>query len=198
MAQEKNTTQEQAQESKNIQVAQPEEEKSTEIERPWRGRSSMLDPFTMLKRLMSDFGMPSLFGSSLDIGGGDFWAPAIETFERGGNVVLRAELPGLKPEDVRVEVVGDELVVSGERKEEKTEGKGSRRYSERRYGSFERRLTLPPGVDENKIEAKFDSGVLEVSVAVPEKRTSHKIDVKAGATAKNEKSEKTEPPGSIH
>lgn len=194
MAQERNT-QEQPQESTNVQVTQPEEEeKSTEIERPSRGLS-MSDPFTMLKRLMTDFGMPSLFGPSVELARGEFWAPAIETFEREGNVVLRAELPGVKPEDVRVEVVGDELVVSGERKEEKTEGKGSRRYSERRYGRFERRFTLPADVDASKVEASFDSGVLEVTVAAPEKRTSRKIDIKTGAS---EKKEKTEPPGSIH
>ena len=90
------------------------------------------------------------------------WAPPVEIFEKGDKVVIKVELPGMKAEDVDVAVVGDRLVVKGERKSE-TEVKDEDYYTcERCYGRCSRTVALPTYVDAEKIEASFEDGVLEV------------------------------------
>ena len=92
------------------------------------------------------------------------WAPAIEVFEREDKFVVKAELPGMKEEDIDVSVVGDTLTIKGDRRAE-TEAKEENYYCcERSYGSFFRSIALPSTVDAKKIEASYDSGVLEVSL----------------------------------
>jgi HSP20 family protein len=96
------------------------------------------------------------------------WSPVIETFEPDGRLVFRAELPGLDKNDVNVEIDGDQLVISGERTESEEQRRGGRVYSERCYGAFERRITLPEGCDVEDVEASYENGVLEVSIPKPE------------------------------
>jgi HSP20 family protein len=96
------------------------------------------------------------------------WSPAVEVFERDNNLVVRAELPGLNKDDVKVEVTDDGLVIQGERKREHEEkGEGFYR-SERSYGQFYRLIPLPEGADAEQAKAQFENGVLEVAVPVPE------------------------------
>ncbi len=92
------------------------------------------------------------------------WAPAIDAVTEAGNLVIRAELPGMKPEDVEVSFHEGVLTISGEHRQE--EEKQDTRYliRERRYGSFRRSMALPQGVDEGRIRASFNEGVLEVTV----------------------------------
>jgi len=93
------------------------------------------------------------------------WAPALDALQEDGDIVVRAELPGVEPEDVDVTLHNGVLTISGERKaEERREGSGYY-VRERRYGSFRRSMTLPQGVDEGSISARFDGGVLEVRVS---------------------------------
>ncbi len=93
------------------------------------------------------------------------WAPALDVLQEDGDIVVRAELPGVKQDDVDITYQNGVLTISGERKaEEQKEGSGYY-VRERRYGSFRRSMTLPQGVDENSIHARFDGGVLEVRVA---------------------------------
>jgi HSP20 family protein len=92
------------------------------------------------------------------------WAPAIDVVAKDGDLVLRAELPGIKQEDVDITLHDNVLTVSGERKAEQEEERGGYYVRERRYGSFSRSLTLPQGVDEGKIHARYEDGVLEVTV----------------------------------
>ena len=93
------------------------------------------------------------------------WAPVLDVLQEDGDIVVRAELPGVKQGDVDITLHDGVLTISGERKaEEQREGSGYY-VRERRYGSFRRSMTLPQGVDESKISARFDSGVLEVRVA---------------------------------
>ena len=91
------------------------------------------------------------------------YVPAIDVFQRGEDLVVRAELPGIDPEkDVKVSVEEGVLVVSGERKS-KSEVKEQDYYRlESSYGSFQRRIPLPEGVDESKIKAEYKDGILEV------------------------------------
>lgn len=148
-------------------------------------------PFSMVRRFMdemdrvfsdffSDFGFrtPSILAPLTPLTLTPFpslsrletavWSPVIETFERDGRLVFRAELPGLDKDDVNVEIDGDQLVISGERTESEEQRRGGRVYSERCYGAFERRITLPEGCDLEDVEASFENGVLEVSIPTPE------------------------------
>jgi len=92
------------------------------------------------------------------------WAPAIDVTSQNGDIVIRAELPGVKPEDVDITLHDNVLTISGERKAEQEEERGGYYIRERRYGSFSRSLTLPQGVDESKINARYEHGVLELTV----------------------------------
>ena len=88
--------------------------------------------------------------------------PAAEMIERGKDYRLSLELPGIKEDDVRITVTEGCLVIAGEKREDDHRREGQLVISERRYGTFERRLTLPQGVDQDKIEAHFSKGVLTV------------------------------------
>ena len=92
------------------------------------------------------------------------WMPAVDVFEKEDKFVVKAELPGMKEEDIDVSVVGDTLNIKGEKKTE-SEVKDEDYYrSERTYGSFHRSIGLPSSVDSSKIEANYEDGVLEVSL----------------------------------
>lgn len=90
------------------------------------------------------------------------WTPRIEVFEREGQFVVRADLPGMTREDVKVEVARDHITLEGERKEEKKEEREGYYYGETRYGAFYRVIPLPEGVDTTKATAEFAKGVLEI------------------------------------
>jgi HSP20 family protein len=114
------------------------------------------------------------------------WAPVLDVLQEDGDVVVRAELPGVRPDDVDITLHNGVLIISGERKaEEQREGSGYY-VRERRYGSFRRSMTLPQGVDESSISARFDGGVLEVRVsgaaAVQEPK---RIQIEAGDEGSN-------------
>jgi HSP20 family protein len=95
------------------------------------------------------------------------WAPQIETFRRGDRLIIRADLPGLKREDVKVEVDGDMLAISGERRSEREDSRDDYYRSERNYGQFYRAVPLPEGANADDINASFRDGVLEISLAAP-------------------------------
>ncbi len=95
------------------------------------------------------------------------WSPRIDVIEREGQFVVRADLPGLSKEDVKVEVTDDAITIEGERKHEKKEEREGYYYSECSYGSFYRAIPLPEGADASKATAEFHKGVLEVSVPAP-------------------------------
>ena len=95
------------------------------------------------------------------------WSPTIEVFEKDNRLVTKVDLPGLKKEDVKVEVTDSRLAISGERKREVEEKKKNVYRSEREYGSFYRAVPLPEGVKPEDVKATFADGVLEVSVPLP-------------------------------
>ena len=97
------------------------------------------------------------------------WRPQVDVFEKDNRLITRIDLPGLKKEDVKVEVTDGYLAISGERKKEEEE-KGDQFYRcEREYGSFQRAVPLPEGVKLEDVKATFADGVLEVSVPLPAK-----------------------------
>ena len=92
------------------------------------------------------------------------WAPSVDVFEKEGNLVIRAELPGVKQEDVDITVQDRVLTISGQRKEEQEQERDGYYVRERRQGAFRRSVMLPQGVDEGNIRARYEDGVLEVTV----------------------------------
>src|SRR5215831_10217789 len=103
------------------------------------------------------------------------WTPAVDVEETDNAWIFELELPGAKREDVQVEVNDTELVISG--KIDERERVGVVRHYARRSGSFEYRTTLPAGIDPGKVDAKFDNGVLTVSVTRPERSKAHRIKI---------------------
>jgi HSP20 family protein len=132
-----------------------------------------LSPFRGFYDMQSEMNrmFDEVFGSLGRRGGGQQadaptrWAPALDVLQEDGDIVIRAELPGVKLEDVDITLHNGVLTISGERRaDEQREGSGYY-VRERRYGSFRRSMTLPQDVDESKINARFDGGVLEVRVS---------------------------------
>ncbi|MGH7830595.1 MAG: Hsp20/alpha crystallin family protein [Candidatus Binatia bacterium] len=96
------------------------------------------------------------------------WLPVMNAFEKDGRYVVRVDLPGIDPKDVELSVVEDSLIIKGERKKTQEVKEKGYHYSETAYGRFERSLALPKGVDQDKITAKYEDGVLEISMPLPE------------------------------
>jgi HSP20 family protein len=131
--------------------------------------SPFMSPFSFMRRfgegmeqLFNDFGssgmMPRGMGELAD------WMPQIEIFQREGQLVIRADLPGINKDDVRVEVRDDAVLLQGERQEEHREEREGFYTTEVTYGRFYREIPLPGGVDANKANAAFRDGVLEISM----------------------------------
>src|SRR5581483_5124744 len=130
------------------------------------------EPFTLLRQMSREFdrlfeepAWPSLFRRT--VAEGPKWFPEIDVFEKDNRLVTKIDLPGMKKEDVKVEVADGYLSISGERKSESEEKKNQFYRCEREYGSFYRTVPLPEGVKVEDIKASFADGVLEVSVPVP-------------------------------
>ena len=154
------------------------------------------NPFHLFRRMSDEmeqffdraFGggyTPSRAASSPGLSSGSWaglsaWAPRIEAFQRGDQFIVRAELPGLKREDVRVNVTDDSLIIEGERRDEFENTHGDVYHTERSYGSFYREIALPVGTLSDNAEASFKDGVLEVKLQAPpnEVRRGRSIDVK--------------------
>jgi len=106
------------------------------------------------------------------------WSPSLDVFEEKDNVIVKAELPGMKKEDIEVTLVGDTLSISGERREEQ-ENKDAENYrSERYFGRFQRSVTLPHQVELNKIQASYKDGILTVTLPKSEEAKRKQIEVK--------------------
>jgi len=105
------------------------------------------------------------------------WMPPMDLVEAGEEFVLRADLPGLGEDDVKIELEDSTLTISGERKaEHEAKGEGFYRV-ERATGAFSRSLTLPKGVDPETVTARFDRGVLEVRIPKPAERKPRRISI---------------------
>ena len=111
------------------------------------------------------------------------WVPAMDLLETADHFVLRADLPGMRQEDVAIELEDNVLTISGERKAEHEERQEGYYRVERAFGGFSRSLTLPKGIDASAVTAQFDNGVLEVRVPKPEERKPHKISIGVGGTS---------------
>lgn len=158
---------------------------------PFAG-SSFASPFQVMDRMTEEmdrmfdrvFGVqrrPSfargLFGGPAREG---LWAPRVETFQKGDQFVVRADLPGLNKDDVQVELTEDALSIHGERREEHEEEREGIYQSEREYGQFHRTIPLPEGVITESAKAAFKNGVLEVTMqaAPSEANRGRRLEIK--------------------
>ena len=151
---------------------------------PWRERSLLptTDRFTGMfdqwEREMQDL-MQGFWGANGGRLGTMNFVPTVDLVENESEFVVTVDLPGLKPEEVKVEFTNGALWVTGERKEEKEEKDKTYHRVERSYGEFRRVLPFPSAVMEDKIEAKFTDGVLKVSVPKVEEPKPQRIEVKS-------------------
>ncbi len=139
---------------------------------PWRELDTLSN---RLGQMFADEGFP------MPSNGGN-WMPAVNVEETSDKLVLTAELPGLKREDVELEVENNILTIRGEKSDERQEGDESKRYHvwERRYGSFQRSFTLPRTVRADEISAEFKDGILHVSMPKAPEAKSRRIEIGAG------------------
>jgi HSP20 family protein len=140
------------------------------------------EPLRELSSLQTE--MNRLFNTVFDTpvadGGARRWVPAMDLVETADAFVLRADLPGVRQEDVKIEVEDNLLTVSGERAaEHESRGEGFYRL-ERAFGSFSRSLTLPKGIDSEAVAASFTNGVLEVRIPKPEQAKPRRIEIAVG------------------
>ena len=163
----------------------------------------MGNPFRMMRRFTKDmermfgdfpgFNFPNFFRTDLipfrmiefdKVG----WVPQIEVLQNNGTFLVRADLPGMKKEDVKVEVTDNLLTISGERKKETEEKREGFYRTELSYGTFYREIPLPEGVKTDKANATFHDGVLEVTMAMPKlEMPVRKIEIKEPVIEKTAK-----------
>jgi HSP20 family protein len=133
------------------------------------------NPFSLLRRMTEE--MDRVFqevGLEREGSNATGWSPAIEISQKEGKYNIQAELPGLDPKDVKVEVENDSLVIQGERKFEQEEKEAGVQRTERQYGFFYRSIPLPEGAKVDQAQAKFNNGLLEVTIPVPEQQTNRR------------------------
>jgi HSP20 family protein len=141
-------------------------------------------PFALFRRLSDD--MDRLFfggGSSLGAFGnvsGRF-VPNVDVEEHEDKIVVRADLPGVRPDDFRVDIEDDALVLQGERRSEREETHGGVRRVERSHGSFRRIIPLPQGANLESADARFENGVLEIEIPLQKQTKSRRVEVRSGS-----------------
>lgn len=145
--------------------SRPEPSRDTDWNRRPRGH----DPFSIMGRIAEHMDRWFL---TRPPGGEPAWVPELETFQRGGQFVVRVDLPGLKKDEVTVDVDDDTLIIHGERHDENEDSRDGVFMSERSYGNFYRTVPLPEGAISESARAGFVNGVLEVTIDAPPRETA--------------------------
>jgi HSP20 family protein len=139
------------------------------------GEFFTLSPVSLMRRLTEDIDRAFSGLASTGQYEEDFtWAPSVEVRQSGNNLIVRADLPGLNENDIRLEATQDGLILEGERKREDERNEGGFYRSERVYGHFYRFIPLPEGAKLDQVQANFRNGVLEVTVPVPESQQNRR------------------------
>ena len=130
-----------------------------------------------MNRLMEEsFVLPSMIGEVR--GSGRSWGLAVDMYETNDNLVVKASVPGIKPEQLDVTVQGETLTIKGEAQEEQQREQGRYHVRERRQGSFSRSITLPFPIQSDKVQATFENGVLTLTLPKAEEIKPKSIKVK--------------------
>lgn len=156
---------------------------------PWRNKNKQnetydIEPYDMMDRFRSEMDrtFDRLFGGLAGRDGGSMmqtFAPSLDVTETDTEFVVRAEVPGMEPKDIDITITGQQLVLSGEKKES-SERKGENFFhSERRFGSFRRSITLPSTVDVERVAAEHKNGVVHITLKKREGAQPKKITVQA-------------------
>ena len=136
-----------------------------------------MSPFALMRRFTEEMDRAFAGGRREQ----ELWAPPVEIRERGGNLIVCADLPGMNKDDVKVEVTDDGLVIQGHRHREEEEKREGFYRSERSYGEFHRLIPLPDEAKVDQARAQFNNGVLEISIPIPQaERKRREIPVEAG------------------
>ena len=143
------------------------------------------EPAREIESLQSDMNrlFDGFFGPRSNGNGVRRWLPAMDLVEAEGDLVLRADLPGVDEDDVAIEIRDGVLTISGERRAEHEDKREGYHRVERAFGSFSRSLTLPKGVEADAVTANFERGVLEVRVPKPEERKPKRVEITRGEKA---------------
>ncbi len=143
----------------------------------WHKPNLTLDPFEQLSNLRNE--VTRLFDSPLSTltQGFNTWAPAVDLYEEKDNLVVKAELPGMKKEDIDVSFQDGTLTISGERKSEREENECETYRSERFYGRFQRSVLLPTSVAADKVNASYKDGILMVTLPKTEEAKPKQIEI---------------------
>jgi HSP20 family protein len=154
-----------------------------------------MSPFTLVRRMGEEMDrvLEGFTGNRGD-GGTAQWTPAIEVGLSDGKYQVRVELPGVNPPDVKIEVTEDVIVLEGDRKTEAQENEGGVRLTERRYGHFYRAIPLPEGAKTEEAKAKFENGLLEITVPVESPREKRRqIPIESTAQPKSTEEKAAQP-----
>lgn len=141
----------------------------------WKHRGE-LSPFSALRDLETQFGR--LFDEFAEGGGPRSWSPAIDLTEKEDTYEIEADLPGMKKEDIELVVVDNLVTIKGERKSQTEARREGYHRFERQYGSFTRTFEIPGGFQGDAITAKFEDGVLRVTLPKREEMKPRQIEVK--------------------
>ena len=134
----------------------------------------LLDRFAdEVDRMFDDFGLGRSWGRTASGSGLMTWAPQVDVSQNNNELTIRADLPGMTKQDVKVDVTDDAVTIQGERKREHEEERGGVFRSERSYGSFYRVIPLPEGAIADQAKATFKNGVLEIKLPAPPEQVSH-------------------------
>ena len=155
------------------------------------------DPFRMLDRFANEmdsvfdqFGLgrrwlgPRWRGSNA--AGAGMWAPAIEVHQQNNELVVRADLPGMKKEDIHIDVTDQDITISGERRQQQESQTEGTYRTERHYGSFCRSIQLPEGAITDQANATFKDGVLEIKMPAPPEQVTkgRRLEIREGTEAR--------------
>lgn len=149
---------------------------------PWRQKKDLWQPLGELENLQNE--MNRLFDFSIGrwpvrgmgLMEGE-WSPTVDVYDSKDNMMVKADIPGMKKEDIDISVHGDILTIKGEKKEETETKENNYVKTERFYGSFNRVLTLPSEIDESKVKASYKDGVLDIILPKKEEHKPKQIKV---------------------
>jgi HSP20 family protein len=135
-----------------------------------------------MDRMLDEFGLARPWRRGYAHEGIQAWSPQVEVVQRGNDLVVRADLPGLSKDDVHVDIADNVLTIQGERKQEQHEEKEGFYRNERTYGSFFRSIPLPEGTISDSAKATFKNGVLEIVLQAPPQEVSRgrRLEIKEG------------------
>jgi len=170
-------------------------EQTTELAKPETKPVATPTPFGFMRRFATDMEQlfeefeglrfPSIFGREFFPFTREFeqvaWVPQLEVLRKNEEFIVRADLPGIKRDEIKVELANDLLTISGERKEEKEEKQEGFYRSERTYGMFYRQIRLPEGAKVDTAKAEFNDGVLQITMAAPAREPqTRRLEIKQG------------------